>query len=378
MKVRDVLQIASDRAVCTVAKTSCEDEHAKAIVSVHVDDALSVGVSDGLDTIRTSMSSVFTLKTTKNPTLVIGVQIERCREHRWLKLHQEGYVMKLLEDEGMLDCKPSSTPIDDGLTKMHRVIGKDVDSTANLIARKRFQGIFGRLMWLAAKTRIDIWFTVQFYSRMLSTAGVTELAWIRNQPLRYLNGTRNYGIVYQAGVNLDMNGSSDSDFAGDLATSRSTAGGHIALGEYGTVIANCRLMKGVKTSTGHAETAACSSWCKEEQALRVQLREFGLKEQGRADCKIDNAGVVKQAINTTNHAEAKHYRVAQAHIRELCDEQEVHLVQTPTDLNPADFFTKALGRASFQRHRLPLMGPQDNPGITKAKEQAQGMKRKRG
>ncbi len=66
---------------------------------------------------RSSLKKAFKITTDLAPKLVIGVQIERSRPHRWLKLHQYGYVMKLLEDEGMLESKPASTPLNKGMTK---------------------------------------------------------------------------------------------------------------------------------------------------------------------------------------------------------------------------------------------------------------------
>ena len=338
--------------------------HAEAITSVHVDDALTVGTDAGLAKVTKSMEKVFEIKTKRDPTLVIGVQIERSRPHRWLKIHQEGFVLKLLDDEGMLDCNPASTPLDKGLAKYYhgREPDPEVNSRKNLAARKKFQELHGKLMWLAVKCRKDLLFLTNFSSRRLRTAGEFEYGWLRSRPLRYLNGTRDYGLVFWAGDDLNINGASDADFAGEYKSSRSTAGGFIKLGQYGTVMASSKLMRGVKTSTGHAETEAAAAWCKEEHSLRVKLREYDLAEQGRARCKIDNAGVVKQAINTTNHAQAKHYRVAQAYIREKCDSNEVLLEQTPTEDNPADFFTKALDKAAFEKHRATIMGPQRNPG----------------
>ena len=46
----------------------------------------------------------------------------------------------------------------------------------------------------------------------------------------------------------------------------------------------------------------------------------------------------------------------------MCDDGEVHLKQVPSSENAADFFTKALDRVAFEKHRATIMGPQDNPG----------------
>ena len=94
------------------------------------------------------------------------------------------------------------------------------------------------------------------------------------------------------------------------------------------------------TSTGHSETAALASWCKENKALEVLATEFGLK-LGTTKCGVDNAGVVKQAINSVSSAQAKHYRIEQAYIRENVVDELMQLINVASEDNAADFFTKA-------------------------------------
>jgi hypothetical protein len=199
----------------------------------------------------------------------------------------------------------------------------------------------------------------------MSFAKQKHLNWIRGQPLRYLSGTRDYGLVYQAGKDLKLNGASDADFAGDHVGSRSTIGGAGKMGEFGLIWGQCTLLKAPQTSTGHAETSAAAAWCKHQTAMRVLMRELQLHVQQRTVCKVDNSGVVKQAVGSAANAQAKHYRVDQAYIREECDSEEVHLDECDTSANYSDFFTKALDKKDFEKHRHALMGPQTNPGKNK-------------
>ena len=273
--------------------------------------------------------------------------------------------MKLLEDEGMLDCKIASTPLNAGLTKLTSYDDGLPDTRADLAARSRFMTVYGKIRWLADKCRVDLLVTANFYGRFMSFAKEKHLNWIRGQPLRYLNGTRDYGLVYQGGKDLELNGASDADFAGDHVSSRSTIGGAGKMGEFGLIWGQCTLLKAPQTSTGQAETSAVAAWCKHQTAMRILMRELQLPRQLRAVCKVDNAGVVKQAVGSAANAQAKHYRVDQAYIREECDCGEVHLDQCPSSDNYSDFFTKALDKKDFERHRHTLMGPQANPGKNK-------------
>jgi hypothetical protein len=332
----------------------------KTAANVHVDDSLAVGSQHGLDKIRKSMARVFELKTTRNPTLVVGVQIERVRSVKWLKIHLEGYVINLLGKYNMLDSKIASTPMDAGIMKEKVEPCATVDTKQDLQDRREFQEVYGSLLWLVIKCRPDLFMVINYFGRYLKTARARELRLIKGQPLRYLNGTRNYGLVYCSGGKASLNGASDADFAGDPTTSRSTIGGYIKFGEYGLIYAKSSLQRKVMTSTGHSETAALESFCKENKALKVLAAEFGL-QLGATACDVDNAGVVKQAINAMSSAQAKHYRVEQAFIRENVSDGLVRLENVASEDNAADFFTKALGAKLFIKHRLVIMGPQEKP-----------------
>ena len=63
------------------------------------------------------------------------------------------------------------------------------------------------------------------------------------------------------------------------------------------------------------------------------------------------------------HSMAKHYRIAQTFIRMLASNKlkEVQVRSIGTDNNPADTF-KPLATATFVRHCLAIIGPQDAPG----------------
>jgi hypothetical protein len=76
----------------------------------------------------------------------------------------------------------------------------------------------------------------------------------------------------------------------------------------------------------------------------------------------DNDGVFKQSTKTINHTAAKHYRMAQAYIRQKGEDQSIKVEQIDTKNNASDMMTKALHAPLFNRHRYRIMGPQ-LPGI---------------
>ena len=88
------------------------------------------------------------------------------------------------------------------------------------------------------------------------------------------------------------------------------------------------------------------------------LRELGFPVSGPVRVLTDNDGVLKQSTNLINHTTAKHYRIAQAYIREKVTSGLVDVGGVDTSENGSDIFTKALLSRPFIKHRDNLMGPQ--------------------
>ena len=78
----------------------------------HVDDCLTIGTKPGIEKLKTTLRKDFEITEKSDPALVMGVQVERNREKKWLKLHQAAYVDTILEAFGQSDCTPADTPMD--------------------------------------------------------------------------------------------------------------------------------------------------------------------------------------------------------------------------------------------------------------------------
>ena len=255
----------------------------------------------------------------------------------------------------MTNANPTDTPMDPGTVKGLRTLPDDAHTPATITA---FQQLVGLLMWLL-KTRPDLCFTVCLLARYLKCASAEHLKLAMGRPLRYLAGTFGMGVVFQPGSgDWKLHGASDGDLAGDLSSGRSTLGWDVRMGACGNISSSCFLEKKVCTSTGQAETYAFMSLCKELVWLRHLLQELGYTQKDASVGLCDNDGVINQSTKTINHTTAKHYRIAQAFIRQLCRDDVITAVAVDTHNNSADLFTKALAFQAFARHRLSIMGPQ--------------------
>ena len=326
----------------------------------HVDDILTAGDPAGLKKVRACLEKKFKITVKENPTHVTGVQIQRNREKKWAKLHQCDYVTKLLEKEHMLNSTPVDTPMDPGTAKVLMQLPQDA---ATPESTREYLSILGALMWLYCRCRPDLMFCVNLFSRFSRCASPDHLKVIRGRPLRYLNGTRDYGIVFMAGEDDEwkLSGSSDADLAGDLNSAKSTLSVITKLGMCGNISSSTNLERKICTSTGQAETYAFVRLIKEVLWVRLLLNDLGYEQEGPTPCETDNDGVIIQSTKLVNHAAAKHYRISQAFIRQIVLDSLVEPVPVNTNDNPADMGTKALHAPAFHRHRAAVMGPQDRP-----------------
>jgi hypothetical protein len=123
-------------------------------------------------------------------------------------------------------------------------------------------------------------------------------------------------------------------------------------------VARSFLERKVASSTGHSETHAAHDAAEELVWLRHLASELGDCVDYASPLFSDNAGVVSQSTKQINHGSAKHYRVAQAAIRQYGDIDIIKICKVDSADNTADILTKALPRSLFHKHRARLMGPQ--------------------
>ena len=125
----------------------------------------------------------------------------------------------------MTSCKPLSSTGTSSGSDTELEFPEDWDDKAEL---QKYRQVVGKLQWLVT-ARPDIAFSVKTLAR--ETSGVTPDSWRKVKHLpRYLQGTKNIVLKTQpdvrlqsSDVDLDLHVFSDSDWAGDVATRKSTS-----------------------------------------------------------------------------------------------------------------------------------------------------------
>ena len=95
-------------------------------------------------------------------------------------------------------------------------------TAARIFYPSLYKSIVGNLMYLTA-TRLDIMHVVSLISRFMENP--KEAHWqAAKRILRYVKGTKRFGILYTASENSELVGYTDSDWAGSVDDRKSTSG----------------------------------------------------------------------------------------------------------------------------------------------------------
>ncbi|GIL92943.1 hypothetical protein Vretifemale_20359, partial [Volvox reticuliferus] len=164
--------------------------------------------------------------------------------------------------------------------------------------------------------------------------------------LRYLSGTRELGLRFGGDKKNKVEGYSDSDWAGDPTTRRSTSGYAFLLN--GAAISwSSQLQRTVAASSVEAEYQATAAAVREALWLRKLASELNL-EGGATKISLDSQGALSLGKNAIISARSKHIDVHHHLVRERVVRGEIELGYCPTDQMVADILTKALGEIKFK------------------------------
>ena len=219
-----------------------------------------------------------------------------------------------------------------------------------------YREAIGSLMYLMVGTRPDIAFAVSRLAKYVENP--TELQWQGvKRLLRYVIGTIKHGICFKADHSLEPLGYVDADWAGDVATRKSTSGYMFVMA--GGAISWCsRQQEVVALSSTEAEYISLCTGVKEAIWLRRLVSNLGIKPevgQGPMLLFVDNQGAIDLAQNGSTNRRTKHIDVRYHFNREAVTKRMVRLKYCPSEKMAADILTKALGKIRMT-DLLPLFG----------------------
>lgn len=308
----------------------------KIVLGVFIDDGMVAATyEEDIDKLMDFLTKEFEIRVMEAKYFV-GLEIEQRRDGS-IHLSQKAYIRRVLEKFRMADAKSVATPAEN--IPM---------STTDPVEKYPFREAVGSLMYLTVGTRPDISFAVGKVSRYLNNpteASVTAVKRI----FKYLRGTLDYGIIFEKHPNYSLECYSDSDYAGDPETRRSTSGYVFMLGS-GAISWSSQLQKCVVTSSTEAEYVAGSQSVKEMVWLKKLMSDLHIKCE-TTTLHMDNQSAIRLVKNPEFHKRTKHIDVMYHFIREKFTGGFFELNYVPTDDQIADIFTKALSRVKFEKFR---------------------------
>jgi hypothetical protein len=157
----------------------------------------------------------------------------------------------MLKRFGMEDCKPVITPM-----QTSGKLSKDDDS--NSTHQRQYRSMIGSLLYVMT-SRPDVMQAVGQVARFQVATKDSHVLEVK-RIVRYLKGTKEFGLWYPKGNDLSLMAYTDANWAGCIDDRRSTSGETFYLGEF-LVSWLSKKQSSVSLSTTEAEYIAAASCC---------------------------------------------------------------------------------------------------------------------
>jgi hypothetical protein len=328
------------RAVCAMGYRQCNGDHTVfyrhsnqriTILAVYVDDIIIIGDDEAeILRLKKCLSRVFEVKDLGQLRYFLGIEI--ARSARGIVLSQRKYVLDLLNDTGMMQCRAAATPIDQNY--------KITAESGELVEKETYQRLVGRLLYLC-HTRPNIAYAVSVVSRYMHEPRTGHLDAV-HRILRYLKGTPGKGLWFRSNGHLVIDGYSDADWASCLDDRRSTSGYCVFVG--GNLVSwRSKKQQVVSKSSAEAEYRAMSEGLSDMLWVKNLLRELKVLRDGHLNVWCDNKSAICIANNPVQHDRTKHIEIDRFFIKEKLDAGIIKIDYVNTRQQIADCLTKGLG-----------------------------------
>ena len=308
------------------------------VFALFVDDGLCAApsmqiIEDFLENLQRSFKM-----THSKVACYIGIEIQRDREKKTVKIHQKSYLSKVLEKFSMLDCNSVNSPC-----LVDQQLKRNVDGDGRLLEPYNvpYRQLIGSLMYAAVATRPDIAYIVNQLSQFLESP--SKAHWqCAKRVLRYIKGTIDKGITYSVGGQLNqLIAYSDASWASEPESRKSVTG--IVLMLNGGIIGwKSKKQTVVTDSTTYAEYVAAHSCSRDVVWLRRLLEDLNYEQSSSTCLFLDNAAAELLITNPVFHERSKHVDVKFHYVREVFERGEIAIQHVSTRAQLADFLTKSL------------------------------------
>jgi len=325
-----------------------ESDWSLTTIVLHVDDMMITAVSEeALDRLIAEVECVYP-----------GLSINRGRVFNYLgmtfdfetegkaKVTMNGYVNELLEEYDLI-AGVASTPAGNNLFAV-----SDSSPTLLNVEKDKFHSLTAKLLYLSKRVRPDILTAISFLSKRVLTPTEQDKKKLE-RVLKYIRGTKDKGIVLEAGKCLSILAYIDSSY-GVHMDMRSHTGCVIGLG-LGPIYAKSSGQKINTKSSTEAELVGLSDSTGQVVWTRNFLLEQGY-DVGPATIYQDNMSTIALVKNgSSNSARTRHIAIRYFFISDRVNSGEIKIEYMQTGDMLADILTKPLQGNLFYKLRDRLL-----------------------
>ncbi|KAK8506813.1 hypothetical protein V6N12_000384 [Hibiscus sabdariffa] len=321
---------------------------------LYVDDILIIRNDvPTLQSIKTWLSSCFSMKDLGEAAYILGVKIYRDRSRQLLGLSQSTYIEKVLKRFSMEESKRGFLPMRHGIS-LSKEMCPLTPQERERMSQIPYASAIGSIMYAMICTRPDLSYALSMTSRYQANPGEGHWITVKNI-LKYLRRTKDVFLVYGGEEELGIKDYTDASFQTDKDDSRSQPGFVFCLNR-GAVTWKSSKQDTIADSTTEAEYIAASKATKEAVWIKKFISELGVVPSisDVVGLYCDNNGVIVQAKEPRSHQRSKHILRRFNLIREIIDRGDVKICKVHTDDNIADPLTKPLAQQKHGRHTESL------------------------
>ncbi|KAL6321217.1 hypothetical protein AAG906_016251 [Vitis piasezkii] len=242
---------------------------------VYVDNMIITGDdSEEIARLQEQLASKFEMKNLRGLKYFLGIEVSRSK--RGIFLCQRKYILDLLTEVGLLDCKPTETSI-----ILNHKLGE-------------YPKLVGKLIYLS-HTRLDIAYVVSMVSQFMHCPSEDHMSVVM-QILRYLKSSLGKGLMFSKIDHLRVEGYTDADWAGNITDRKSTSGYFTFVG--GKLVTwRSKKQKVVALSSAEAEFRGMAKGLCELLWLRRLLTEIGFDPDSEMKLFCDNKAAIDISHN---------------------------------------------------------------------------------
>ena len=330
----------SRREACIFTKTINNKLFA---LFLHVDDVLVVTPSkEDTAQLLDEVGAVFAITTQQPARHFLNIHISYNNDGT-ISLDQTHAIDNILAKAGMSNAKPQHTTMDIGTLKEDNGPITEKDAA-------RYRSILGAILYLQT-TRPDIAAATSIlckYAKNPRQSHSSEL----DHLLRYLQGTKDVTLTLGRPDHEHLTAYADSDWGGDINTSRSRTGFVIML--YGPIAWRSGLQGSVAISTAEAELYSMTEAYQELAFINGLLQDFNMHVQTPLLIN-DNQSAIAMAEEARFSRNSRHIEIRYRFLHEHVRDNTLTIKYIPSADNIADILTKILPAPRTRLLRTKIM-----------------------